>query len=613
GTLHIERKDGQPPSPNEISSLEVVAAQLAMAFDQSRRRWMLERALEEIPSEFRLIARDGRVIYRNRAAMVADHSKSSGWNGPLTVAPGTRPPLPDGCSRAMRLTLEQNAAEHLHAFSRFHLDNLNKGDASPGSRQWAETVAPLEDFRSQLRSPLKADGWVGVVQQVTDLTAFVELSHLVRNTLVVTNLAETCERILNFFRQRGHRWARIYLCDESKDQQLTLRSKAEFGISDPVVAERFRNGGFTITQADHNDVVWFLFQGEPRPVIFEHDETAQSGPTLFSEYPGSLKSYRVRDLWRQEFQKTDARWLEVPLFHGHVKVGLLALDIPNRFTAFEHETLSWACNCISSALYSAQQALAYSRVAEGQGVLDGAKAAAAMATHQLANLFGPIESACLYIQQDLAQMPSGSPQRESLRFNARLIEKEVVRAMEILRDFGRYVSDKPLPDVHGTRLEPVLNSIVADLRHYWQDIGFDLHVPERPSGVEPLSVIVSRSGLQEVFGILAANADRHGRRQPTQSLKVDIHLEFTTKGVRIRFRDNGVGVTSADRSRIFTPFFTTHSQGTGLGLAIAVNLMRRMNGSLTIADNAEGGACFCLELTAATHTGLNPITGEEHA
>ncbi|MFN9907996.1 MAG: ATP-binding protein [bacterium] len=72
-------------------------------------------------------------------------------------------------------------------------------------------------------------------------------------------------------------------------------------------------------------------------------------------------------------------------------------------------------------------------------------------------------------------------------------------------------------------------------------------------------------------------------------------------------------MTSADRSRIFTPFFTTHSQGTGLGLAIAVNLMRRMNGSLTIADNAEGGACFCLELTAATHTGLNPITGEEHA
>jgi signal transduction histidine kinase len=587
-----------------------VAAQLAMAFDQSRRRWMLERALEEIPSEFRLIARDGRVIYRNRAAMDADHSKSSGWNGPLTVAPGTHPPLPDDCSPAVRWTLEQNAAHDLQPVSRFRAD---QGAAPPGSRQSAETVAPLQDFRSQLQKPFEADGWVGVVQQVTDVTAFVELSQLVRNTLVVTNLEETCQRVLNFFQTRGHRWARLYLCHESNDQQLLLQSKAEFGIPDPEVAERFRKGKFKIPQSDQNEVVWFLFQGEPRPVIFEHDETAQSRPTPLSDFQGSLKVYRVRDLRRRECQKTDPRWLEVPLFHGHVKVGLLALDIPNRFTAFEHETLSWACNCISLALHSAQQSLAYSRVAEGQGVLDGAKAAAAMATHQLDNLFGPIKTACHFLQEDIAEVPSALPQRESMLSSILNIKEGIVRAKRILRDFGRYVRDKPLPDVRGTQLEPLLNSIVADLRHRWKDIRFELRFPELPPGVEAISVIASRSGLQEVFEILAANADRHGRKQPAHSLKVDIHPEFTTKGIRILFRDNGVGVTSTDRAQVFTPFFTTHSQGTGLGLAIAVNLMRRMHGHLTIDDNSLAGACFRLELTTATHTASNPISGEEHA
>jgi hypothetical protein len=38
-----------------------------------------------------------------------------------------------------------------------------------------------------------------------------------------------------------------------------------------------------------------------------------------------------------------------------------------------------------------------------------------------------------------------------------------------------------------------------------------------------------------------------------------------------------------------------------------------MHGHLTIDDNSLAGACFRLELTTATHTASNPISGEEHA
>jgi signal transduction histidine kinase len=393
---------------------------------------------------------------------------------------------------------------------------------------------------------------------------------------------------------------------------LTLRSKAEFGIPDPQIAERFRGGVFQITQADPNEVFWHLFRGELRPVIFEHDETSRSNPTPVPDFPGSLKTYRTCDLWRKEFQKTDRRWLEIPLFHGNAKIGLLSLDLPARVTAVEYETLQWACNCISLVLHAAQQSLDSSRDAEGQGLLEGAKSAAAMATHQLANLFGPIETACHYLKEDLTQLQLASPQVESLLDSATLIEKCIHRARGILQDFSRYGRNNSLSDVRSTPLKPLLHQIVQGLRDRWRDICFELRFSSLTQDVEIPLVTVSRSGLQEVFEILASNSDRHGRTDPNHLLKVDIGLESTPVSVRVFFHDNGVGVTKTNRSQLFTPFFTTHAEGTGLGLQIALNLMRRMRGNLSLSHHDQSGACFCLELVLATQTEINPPSGEEN-
>jgi len=58
--------------------------------------------------------------------------------------------------------------------------------------------------------------------------------------------------------------------------------------------------------------------------------------------------------------------------------------------------------------------------------------------------------------------------------------------------------------------------------------------------------------------------------------------------------DNGPGIASHLRSRIFEPYFTTKSvgAGTGLGLSIAYGVARRHGGVLDIDPRHEGGACF---------------------
>jgi len=57
--------------------------------------------------------------------------------------------------------------------------------------------------------------------------------------------------------------------------------------------------------------------------------------------------------------------------------------------------------------------------------------------------------------------------------------------------------------------------------------------------------------------------------------------------------DNGPGVKDENRSRLFTPNFTTKSSGTGLGLAICKNILERCGGEISYSRSFTlGGACF---------------------
>lgn len=64
--------------------------------------------------------------------------------------------------------------------------------------------------------------------------------------------------------------------------------------------------------------------------------------------------------------------------------------------------------------------------------------------------------------------------------------------------------------------------------------------------------------------------------------------------------DNGPGVKDENRSRLFTPNFTTKSSGTGLGLAICRNILERCGGEISYSKSFSlGGACFTVRLPKA--------------
>ena len=69
--------------------------------------------------------------------------------------------------------------------------------------------------------------------------------------------------------------------------------------------------------------------------------------------------------------------------------------------------------------------------------------------------------------------------------------------------------------------------------------------------------------------------------------------------VRIRIRDEGVGIPEKYIKRIFDPYFTTKAKGNGLGLATAYSIIKNHNGLLTVESEVHVGTTFTIYLPAA--------------
>ncbi|MFI4994761.1 MAG: ATP-binding protein [Hyphomicrobiales bacterium] len=78
--------------------------------------------------------------------------------------------------------------------------------------------------------------------------------------------------------------------------------------------------------------------------------------------------------------------------------------------------------------------------------------------------------------------------------------------------------------------------------------------------------------------------------------RVAVRLAAAARTVSIDVADNGPGVKTALRSRIFNPFFTTKAKGTGLGLAKVATVVEAHEGTVECLEEPGGGACFRMTL-----------------
>lgn len=98
-----------------------------------------------------------------------------------------------------------------------------------------------------------------------------------------------------------------------------------------------------------------------------------------------------------------------------------------------------------------------------------------------------------------------------------------------------------------------------------------------------------------VFGNLGKNAFQNG------ATRIEIHVSVVARSVNILFRDNGNGISPANRERIFQPFFSTrrHAGGTGMGLDIARTMLASHGGEIVLQDAPHSGTTFAITVPLA--------------
>lgn len=119
------------------------------------------------------------------------------------------------------------------------------------------------------------------------------------------------------------------------------------------------------------------------------------------------------------------------------------------------------------------------------------------------------------------------------------------------------------------------------------------------SSAAPVRVLGDRHHLARLLRNITDNAARHTHQ------RVDIRLESDGTTATVEVLDDGPGIPSEHREKVFERFVrldasrTRETGGTGLGLAIARHIARAHDGDLVVADS-KIGARFVLTLPIAS-------------
>ncbi len=171
------------------------------------------------------------------------------------------------------------------------------------------------------------------------------------------------------------------------------------------------------------------------------------------------------------------------------------------------------------------------------------------------------------------------------------IIQEVDALKRLVDEFSRFAR-MPAPAPRPTDVRPLVDSVTALYRETHPALTLTTHHAADVPSLEVDPDHVKRAILNLVDNAVAA-VNGVG--------EVDVETSAVDGGrrVRIAVSDGGPGIPSAEREKLFQPYYSTKVSGMGLGLAIVQQIVAEHAGSLHLEDNLPHGSRFVMELPVA--------------
>ncbi len=178
--------------------------------------------------------------------------------------------------------------------------------------------------------------------------------------------------------------------------------------------------------------------------------------------------------------------------------------------------------------------------------------------------------------------------RDVLMSGTETIIEEVDVLMEILSEFTKFAR---LPEMKPSEAD--INEIVENCIYGFSSLDrVTFHLDLSPLAPAWIDKVLIRQALMNLIQN-AIDAIEH-----TGTITVVTEPLDTPAGpiIRIRVRDDGIGIREGDIEGIFSPGYSTKPQGSGLGLAIVEKILMEHGGRITCDSSPGQGTEFAMDI-----------------
>lgn len=178
--------------------------------------------------------------------------------------------------------------------------------------------------------------------------------------------------------------------------------------------------------------------------------------------------------------------------------------------------------------------------------------------------------------------------------NLDLIYRNLNRAADLISNFKRVAVSQDTEISADVNVQSLLSNILMAM-----NAEISIKSPEIELNLPDNLTISSKTGpLQQIFEQLISNSLIHGFEDERDN-KIWIGAEKKGNNIEITYLDNGSGVPTSIKKRIFDPFVTTKrgEGGSGLGMHLVYNLVTQaLDGSITLDEDYAEGTRYVISL-----------------
>lgn len=180
---------------------------------------------------------------------------------------------------------------------------------------------------------------------------------------------------------------------------------------------------------------------------------------------------------------------------------------------------------------------------------------------------------------------------------------EIDRTESVISEYLS-IAKPPSKQKGKTNLSHQVQVIIDVMASYAIMSNVEIELEHKP--VVPVWIIANGDEVKQVLVNFMKNAIEACVEIP--QAKVSLSLNLVDRNVLLIIKDNGVGMSADQISRLGSIYYSTKSSGTGLGLTYSFQVIRAMGGSIAVQSEPSEGTRFTISIPLLDYAQETPAT-----